>query len=124
MRRSVVVVLVILAASGCGQAPPLTTHGKPVGHWVEALKGPDVKARKKAVMALGHVGTADPAALPALIEALKDRDAAVRAEAALALLNLGPAAKDAIPALEEATKDRDAKVRGYATKALERVRGG
>ena len=122
MMRSLIIFLVPLAMIGCGQSTPLATHGKPVSHWVEVLRGPDAKARKKAVIALGHVGTADPAVMPALIGALKDRDATVRAEAVLALLNLGPAAKDAIPALEEATKDKDAKVRGYAVKALERIR--
>ena len=91
---------------------------------VEGLKEPDAKARKKAVVALGHAATADPAALPALTGAVKDRDASVRREAVLALLNLGPDARDAAPALTEALKDKDAKVREYAGKALERVHSG
>jgi HEAT repeat protein len=126
MRRVLLVVAVGLIAclSGCGEAQPLTAGGKPVSHWVQALQGPDAKARKKAATELGNVGSADPAAVPALAGALKDRDAGVRAEAALALLRIGPAAREAVPALEEAAqKDREAKVRDYAARALEKVRG-
>ena len=70
--------LVLVPLAGCGENAPLTSHGKPVSHWLEALDSPDVKTRKKAVVALGHVGTADPAALPALIRATKDRSPDVR----------------------------------------------
>jgi HEAT repeat protein len=121
MRHMVLLVLVGLVG-GCGEQRPVMSHGKPVGHWVEALRDPNAKVRKQAVTALGHVGTADPAALPAVIEAVNDRDARVRAEAVLRLLNLGPAARDAIPALEQACRDRDPTVRAYAARALERVR--
>jgi HEAT repeat protein len=122
------VVAALLAALGlslgCGQKKqPLTASGKPVSHWVEALDDPDPLKRKRAVKALGAVGTADAAAIPALKAALKDRDPRVRAEAALALLNVGPPAKEALPALEEARQDRDAKVRAHAEKAVVRIRG-
>jgi HEAT repeat protein len=109
---------------GCGPARPITVHGKAVGHWVQGLRDPDGKVRRKAASALGNVGPADPAAIPALAEAVKDRDAAVRAEAVLALLKIGPGAKEAVPALTEARKDRDVKVRSYAARALERIQGG
>jgi HEAT repeat protein len=111
----------MILLSGCGQQPPITAHGKPVSHWVEAVRDPDAKVRRKAVIELGHVGTADPAALPALIEAVKDRIPVVRCEAILALSNLGPAAEDAIPILQAAQKDADARVRTYAGKALQRI---
>jgi HEAT repeat protein len=125
MRQVLALALLAALAAGCGEGKqPLTAQGKPVSHWVEALKGRDARERKKAVKALGQVGAADPAAIPAVVGALKDKDAGVRAEAALALINIGPAAKEAEPALEEASKDSDATVRGYARKALERVRGG
>jgi HEAT repeat protein len=108
--------------AGCARKPVLgTAHGKPVAHWLGAVRDPDVRVRKKAVVALGHVGPADPAALPALAGALKDPDARVRRQAVLALLNLGPAARPALPALEEARQDSDALVRGYALRALARV---
>jgi len=118
-------ILLAIVLIGCGkEQAPLTSHGKPVVHWLEELNKTDPKARKKAVVALGHVGTADPAALPALIGAVKDRDAAVRSKAILALLNIGPDAKDALAALDDARKDKDATVRSYAAKAMERIQGG
>src|SRR5579859_6377068 len=72
------VVLVILLAGCAKKDEPVIAHGKPVAHWLEELKKPDAKARKKATGALGLVGKADPAAIPALIRALKDSDATVR----------------------------------------------
>jgi HEAT repeat protein len=116
-------LIVIVTAVGCGQAPPTQVGGKPVSHWVQALQDRDPQVRKKAVDKLGNVGTADPAVVPALIQAVKDRDARVRAEAVLRLLQLGPAARDAVPALAEARKDPDAKVRAHAARALERIQG-
>ncbi len=113
--------LIFLALLGCNKNRPLTAHGKPVQHWIEALQNPDVKARKKAVEVLSNVGTADPAVIPALTGALKDREAGVRSAAVLALLRLGPAAREAIPALKETQKDRDPNVRNQATKALENI---
>jgi HEAT repeat protein len=124
MRKIVPLVLVVALAAGCGRGGQgLLSHGETVDHWLEALKDRDPAKRKKAVTALGHVGTADPAAIPAVAGALQDSDPRVRAEAALALLNIGPPARDAIPALEAAKKDRDATVRSYAQKALTRIQG-
>jgi HEAT repeat protein len=118
-------LLPLLFALGCSSKPDtLTAGGHPVAYWLDEAKKPDPKARRKAVRELGHVGKADPAALPAVTEALKDRDVEVRREAALALLNLGADAKEAEPALVEAGKDGDKTVREYAAKALERIRGG
>jgi HEAT repeat protein len=110
---------------GCGgQKEPVMAHGKPVDHWLGELNNHHAKARKKAVTALGHVGTADSRAIPALIGAVKDPDAAVRSEAILALLNIGPDAKDAVPVLREAENDKDATVRSHAKKALARIQSG
>jgi HEAT repeat protein len=110
------------ALLGChSKTQPLLSHDHTVSYWVQELKSQDPKARKKAVTALGHVGKADPAAIPALVETLHDSDASVRDAAVLALLNLGPDAKEAVPALTEATKDKDSTVRAHATKALERI---
>jgi HEAT repeat protein len=117
-------VLLGLALSACNdKSQPLLSHGQPVSHWLEELKSSDPAARKKAITALGHLGKADPAAIPALIEALHDNNAVVRDAAVLALLNLGPDAKDAVPALTNATKDKDANVRAHAAKAVERIQG-
>src|SRR6516162_4896772 len=107
---------------GCGgQKDPVMAHGKPVDHWLGELNNADAKARKKAVTSVGHVGTADARAIPALIGAVKDRDATVRGEAIVALLNIGPDAKDAILVLREAENDKDATVRSHAKKALARI---
>jgi HEAT repeat protein len=119
-------IIVLVAGSvvaGCGKNQPVQAHDKPVSYWLEELKKPDAKSRKKAVLALGHVGTADPAAMPALMRAVKDPDATVRNEAVLALLNIGPDARDAIPVLTEAQTDKDATVRSHAAKALARIQG-
>jgi HEAT repeat protein len=121
MRRVLVLALILLTA-GCHKAQPPVAHGKPVGEWVEALRDPDARARKKAVSVLGNVGAVDPVVVPALAEAVRDRDPAVRAEAALALMKIGPAARNAAPALAEAQNDANPTVRRYAAKALERVR--
>jgi HEAT repeat protein len=114
--------MALVVGAGCSrQRAPVTAHGQPVSHWLEALKDPDARTRKKAVTALGHVGDADPAAIPALTEALKDRDPSVRDTAVLALLNIGPAAKSAVPALNDAQNDRNPTVRDHAGKAIERI---
>ena len=119
------VVLAGVLSSGCGKPEaPLTAGGRPVSYWLDEANKPDAKSRRKAIRELGHVGTADPSAIPAVAGALKDRDVEVRREAALALLNLGPAAAEAESALTEAMRDPDKTVREYVGKALERVRGG
>jgi HEAT repeat protein len=118
------VLFAALLLTGCNkEEPPVLSHGKSVDHWIQTLQSPVSRERKKAVAALGHVGAADPKAIPALITLVKDRDAIVRQEAVLALLNIGPEAKEAASALTEATKDKDAKVRSYATRALSIVNG-
>jgi HEAT repeat protein len=114
----------VVLAGGCGKGPPALVHGKPVAHWVEALKNPEARSRQKAVAALGNAGAADPQVVPALIGAVKDRDSRVRGAAVLALLKIGPAAREAIPVLREAQKDKSPQVGAYAAKALEKIEGG
>src|SRR5262245_29452896 len=124
MKRTFLTICVTTLVLGCGVSQePTTAHGKPVAYWLAELKQPDPKSRKKAVVALGHVATADPAAIPALITAVKDRDASVRNQAVTALLNIGPPARDAVPALTDAQSDGDAEVRTLAAKALARIQG-
>jgi hypothetical protein len=116
-----VAVLLLGLAAGCGKPQPLLAGGKPVAHWVEALRSPDAKLRKQAATKLGNVGPSDPAALPALTAALKDPDPAVRCEVILALAKFGPAASDSTALLIEAQKDQHPKVRAYAARALEKI---
>jgi len=116
------VVILLVFLQGCSQSPPTLSGGRPVSHWVEALRSSDAKSRKEAAFKLGNVGPTDPTALPALLGALKDRDAVVRREAILALLKFGPEAREAVPALTELREhDRDPKVRDYAARALEKL---
>jgi HEAT repeat protein len=123
--RIVLVWAVALVAAGCGQTPATLAGGKPVSHWVAALKDSSAKVRKTAVLKLRNVGPADPAALPALIGALKDRDAEVRREAILALANYGPGAREAVPLLTDLKqKDANARVRSDAAQALEKLQSG
>jgi HEAT repeat protein len=122
MKRTLALVLVLLALGGCGPATPTLAGGKPVAYWLEALHGPDAKLRKTAAFKLGNVGPADAAVVPVLTAALKDRDAGVRREAILALMKCGVEAREAIPALTELQQhDRDAQVRIYAAKALRKL---
>jgi HEAT repeat protein len=121
-------VAVVAAAllAGCGRdAGPKELYftGEPVAHWLEAVKSPDPKVRKKAVDVLGNVGPADAAVIPALAEAVKDKDPAVRDAAVLALSKIGPPAAAALPALQEATRDPNPTVRAHAATAVGRVSG-
>jgi HEAT repeat protein len=116
--RRILVALFLLSFCGCGNGPPTTR----ASYWVESIRAPDAKLRKKAAFTLGNLGTVDPAAVVALRGALKDTDAAVRSEAILALLKCGPAATEAIPTLKDMKQhDPNAQVRRYAAKAVERL---
>src|SRR5262245_20251157 len=126
MRPVALVLMVCLCAPGCGggDVPKEKSFGgRPVEHWLEALKGRDPNARRKAAEVLGNVGPIDPRAVPALIGAVKDRDARVRDAAVLSLSKIGPPAASAEAALQEAAKDDDPAVRSHAAAALSRVRG-
>jgi HEAT repeat protein len=110
---------------GCGGPPaePVRAHGLTAAELADVLHGRDVKARRRAAISLGNLGSVDAVVVPALTAALNDSDAEVRSSAAASLFKLGPAAKEAEPALEAATRDRNPKVRDHAAKALARIRG-
>jgi HEAT repeat protein len=111
-------------AIGCAKSKPVTVHGKPVEHWVQALHDPNVRVRQQAAQVLGNVGSSDPAVVPALAGAVKDPEPSVRSAAVLSLLRIGPDARGALPTLREAQNDKDPKVRSQAAKALARIQGG
>jgi HEAT repeat protein len=122
-RTGLLVMLVIGCIAGCSRkAAPVVSSGRSVADWIADLSNPDAKVRKKAVQSLGHVGTTDRAALPAVIGALKDKDPSVREAAILAVLVNGSAARDAVPTLNE-IRDSDPvpNLRKEATKAIERI---
>jgi NaMN:DMB phosphoribosyltransferase len=116
-------VLLVVWLVGCGESQPTMIHGRSVAYWLQALQDRDARLRKKAVEALGNVGSADAAVVPALIQAARDPDGGVRDAAVLALFKIAPDAPEAIPALQAAQKDKDTKVRKHAEKALERIQG-
>src|SRR5947209_7288450 len=120
MRRAVLTAAAVVIGGGCGPAAPTLAGGKPVSYWVNALRDPDPKARKKAVDELGNVGTADPAAFPAVLAALKDDpDPSVRRDAIQAVVKFGPKAQEAVPTLEDRKdNDPDPETRDYAARAL------
>ena len=122
MRRLVVVAVLCGLLVGCGQTQPTLSGGKPLEHWVQALKDPDARVRKEAASKLGNAGPANSAVLPALIAALRDSDPKVRCEVILALVKFDADAKEAVPILTELQKsDCDARVRTYAGEALEKI---
>ncbi len=126
MRPAALSLMLSLCLFGCSRSDvPKEKYfgGEPVEHWLEAVRSPDPKTRKKAAEVLGNVGPVDPRAVPALIEAVKDKDAKVRDAAVLGLSKIGTPAASAGSALEEAAKDKDPTVRSHAVTALERVRG-
>ena len=100
MRNALLALVLAGLAAGCDRTQSQrrsTSTGEPVSHWLEAVKSPDPKTRKKAVDVLGNVGPADPAAIPALTDAVRDKDAAVRDAAVLALSKIGPPAAPRCP---------------------------
>jgi HEAT repeat protein len=121
--RVIWLLIVALGLCGCGPSQPTQVGGKPVSYWVEALRGPDANLRKKAVAKLGNVGSADPAAWPAVVGALKDDDAQVRRAAIEAVLKFGSKSKETISQLTDMeTNDPDDQVRAVAKKALGKIR--
>jgi len=126
MRQASLLLMLSLFMFGCSRSDvPKEKYfiGEPVDHWLEEIKSPDPKKRKKAADILGNVGPADERSVPALIEAVKDKDAKVRDAAVLGLSKIGPPAASGESVLVEATKDKDPTVRTHAATALERVRG-
>jgi HEAT repeat protein len=125
MRREILLVVFSLFMFGCSRTdvPSNYFSGQPVEHWLEAVKSPDPKTRKKAAEVLGNVGPVDLRSIPALIVAVKDPDPKVRDAVVLSLSKIGRPAVSAADVLREATNDDDPMVRSHATTALERVRG-
>ncbi len=122
--RLVMLSVVLAVLAGCSRREVPSDRyfsGQPVSHWLQAVRGPDAKARKKAADVLGNVGPSDRAVVPALSDALADRDARVRAAAVLALAKIGPEAAPAAERLKALLQDKDAAVRAHAATALGRV---
>jgi hypothetical protein len=97
--------------------------GRPLSSWVADLKADAPSTRNAAAYAIGGMGPAAKAAVPALIEALKDPEPTVRFPVCIALREIGPEAKNAVPALTEALDDRSDDVAAMARKALIAITG-
>jgi HEAT repeat protein len=115
----------MLMGGGCGRVDvPKENYfkGRPLPHWLEAIRDPDPKVRHAAAEVLGNAGPSDPAIVPALIEALKDKNAKVRAAAALSLAKMGSDAASAASDLQKLIGDPDPTVRANAAIAVERTK--
>jgi HEAT repeat protein len=82
------------------------------------LSDPDALVREHAAEAMGDIGPAAAAGVPALVKALKDPDPRVRRDAIRSLGQIGPAAKDALEDVRKATEDSDSNVRIAADRAV------
>ncbi len=116
--------MLLLLLTGCRPARPVLAGGKPVAHWLQALQASNPQMRRNAIIKLGNVGAADPAALPAVVAALKDPDPGVRREAILAVLRSPAKARETGPVLREMRDgDPDGRVRSAAAAAIDRIEG-
>ncbi len=115
--------LVACALCDCGRstAPPLA-GGREVAWWVNAVHAPDPQLRRQAVLKLGNVGDADPAAAPALAEALLDTDAQVRRDAVFAVVKLKTPGEQIVSRLGDMGRaDVEPDNRTLATRALQKI---
>jgi HEAT repeat protein len=106
---------------GLSAAPPKDepVHaGKSVQEWIKGLHDASPKVREESAEALGAIGPAAEAAVPALIATFKDDDNSVRFAASCALGDIG---KAAVPALVRALDDPEYIVRGLAATALGQI---
>jgi HEAT repeat protein len=93
--------------------------GREVKSWLADLHDPKPQVRRQAVLKLGNVGDADPAAAAGLTEALSDNDATVRRAAILAVAKLTQPGEAILALLKTLSEgDRDTLVRDHAKKAL------
>jgi HEAT repeat protein len=114
VRNCLVVVLGLLACSGCG---------KSTDSLITDLKSDKVGDRVAAARLLQHRQGDATKIVPALMAALEDKVDDVRWSAAIGLGYYGDKAKEAIPALEKLQSDSDARIREAARVAVKRING-
>ncbi len=125
MRTSAALVMAVLAVGCGGPRATFQAGGREVKAWVDDLKSPKAQVRRVAVMKLGNVGEADPAAAEALVGALRDPDAPVRHDAVIAVVKLKEPGPEIVSGLESMAKgDKDPRARDAATKALAKIGKG
>ena len=108
---------------GCShEEPEFLAGGREVESWITALHDPDPHVRRQAVMKLGNVGDADPAAAEGLTEALRDADVQVRRAAIFAVVKLEQPGETITSQLENMRRgDSEPGIREVADKALEKL---
>ncbi len=115
----------MVLAAGCNheERGPVLAGGREIKSWVADLKSPKPQVRRQAVLKLGNVGDADPAAAEGLAEALRDPDPRVRHEAVFAVVKLKTPGDAILGRLDTMSRDdRDAKVRDVAQRALAKLK--
>ena len=120
----VLIAFTVAGASGCGRNTPgpLLAGGREVSSWIAELSDPKPTVRRHAVLKLGNVGDADPAAAEGLAGALRDSDVLVRGDAVHAVVKLKQPSAAIVERLQEMNRsDPDAAVRDFAQRALKKL---
>jgi len=127
MRSSLGACLILLAIAGATawagepSAGEVRFDGKPIAHWLVALKTEDLAARRRAAYALFKIGKQGMKAALPLAEALGDEDDYVRDTAYKALVGLGEVPPSVTPVLRSHLNDGRPRVRQLAMWALLRI---
>jgi HEAT repeat protein len=113
----------LTATSGCShEEPDFLAGGREVESWITALHDSNPLVRREAVMKLGNVGDADPAAAEGLTEALRDSDVQVRRAAVFAVVKLEEPGEAITSQLEIMRRnDSEPGIREVAGKALKKL---
>lgn len=121
-----IVCTLLIATSGCShEEPDFLAGGREVEAWITALHDANPLVRRQAVMKLGNVGDADPAAAQGLTEALGDSDVQVRRAAVFAVVKLDKPGKAITSQLDSMRRsDSEPGIREVAARALERLSRG
>ena len=113
---------VVIAGCRRDDRGPLLAGGREVKSWVAALNDPRPAVRRQAVLKLGNVGDADPAAAVGVASALHDPDKTVRRDAVHAIVKFVQPAAETLDRLREMSRsDPDLTVRDFAGKALAKL---
>jgi HEAT repeat protein len=117
----IAIAVALLTASGCARDDrgPMLAGGREVKSWLADLHDPKPQVRRQAVLKLGNVGDADPAAAEGLAEAIRDSDSIVRRNAVSAVAKLSNPSDEILAWLMVmGDRDPDLRVRDYAKRAI------
>ena|ERR1700733_4918621 len=85
--------------------------------------GSDLRTGELAAQAIGNLGAAGAAAVPALVKLLSSDEEGLRNSACIGLRGIGPSAKSAVPQLTVTLADPSSNVRGFARLAIGKIDG-